>query len=397
MNRIFHPNIDEPSGSVCLDVINQTWTPLYDLKNIFDQFLPQLLTYPNPSDPLNGEAATMYLHNREQYIKRVKDTVKKYATAEILNKTSPMSDSESDSEEDEPITSRAAVSHKKRERTDSQNSNLSSSSTHMNINRITSRTPTGQLSIDTSNPGPSSFTSTSSSQSSSNRSSKNSSPNVTTQQQMQQAGSSNSGVFLCPSIFPNTVSNHPSSSTNSHTISVQNNNNNTNSKASSSQNSSQSLLSSSIKSSFLSPDSSSNSQPNFSNLNSTPQKSSLAIENPTSSTLVPNLTSKIRTSPESLSNDSALKGSSFESQIGQLGQLEKGSRLETRLEGTNKNLNANGNREDDLMSTDGYELSENRRKAEFDDEPEEDEISDVEFSENEDCSDLSDGELEMDF
>jgi ubiquitin-conjugating enzyme E2 H len=60
------------SGSVCLDVINQTWTPIYDMINIFEVFLPQLLRYPNPSDPLNGEAAALLMREPKSYEARVK-------------------------------------------------------------------------------------------------------------------------------------------------------------------------------------------------------------------------------------------------------------------------------------------------------------------------------------
>ncbi|KIX05777.1 ubiquitin-conjugating enzyme E2 8 [Rhinocladiella mackenziei CBS 650.93] len=80
VNKIFHPNIDEGSGSVCLDVINQTWSPMFDMINIFEVFLPQLLRYPNPTDPLNGEAAALLMREPRSYDARVKEYINQYAT-----------------------------------------------------------------------------------------------------------------------------------------------------------------------------------------------------------------------------------------------------------------------------------------------------------------------------
>ncbi len=115
---------DERSGTVCLDVINQAWSPMYDLSNIFEVFLPQLvrmqkegrgreegkrewkerwaacscctavscystsldltfrpfcflslllqLLYGNAADPLNGEAAALMSRDPARFAEKVK-------------------------------------------------------------------------------------------------------------------------------------------------------------------------------------------------------------------------------------------------------------------------------------------------------------------------------------
>ncbi|KAI7735333.1 hypothetical protein M8C21_029750 [Ambrosia artemisiifolia] len=110
VNRIYHPNIDEVSGTVCLDVLNQSWSPMFgkiildlfklngifdifliimnpfngfvDLVNVFEVFLPQLLLDPNADDPLNAEAANLLLGDKETYEQRVKEYCERYAKPE---------------------------------------------------------------------------------------------------------------------------------------------------------------------------------------------------------------------------------------------------------------------------------------------------------------------------
>ena len=76
---------------------------MFDLLNVFDTFLPQLLLYPNPTDPLNGEAAALLMREPEHYARRIRDCVAKYAqaTAEEMRSDDEDEDEEDEDEEDD--------------------------------------------------------------------------------------------------------------------------------------------------------------------------------------------------------------------------------------------------------------------------------------------------------
>ncbi|WVZ09717.1 hypothetical protein V8G54_014247 [Vigna mungo] len=130
VNKIFHPNVDELSikslkqlATVCAQVdltdsalhISSTadlalyaWMSLTNLGaqyllNVFEVFLPQLLLYPNASDPLNGDAASLMMKDKKLYDQKVKEYCERYAKKEnISNSTAgeESGDEEDISEED---------------------------------------------------------------------------------------------------------------------------------------------------------------------------------------------------------------------------------------------------------------------------------------------------------
>ena len=61
---------------------------MFDMINIFEVFLPQLLRYPNPTDPLNGEAAALLMRDPKTYDLKVKGTSKDAANVHPLTKAS---------------------------------------------------------------------------------------------------------------------------------------------------------------------------------------------------------------------------------------------------------------------------------------------------------------------
>lgn len=75
---LFHPNV-YPSGTVCLSLLDEDkdWRPAVTIKQIL-LGIQDLLDDPNPRDPAQAEAYTIFCSNREDYKKRVRAQALKF-------------------------------------------------------------------------------------------------------------------------------------------------------------------------------------------------------------------------------------------------------------------------------------------------------------------------------
>ena len=68
-------------GSICLDILQNQWSPIYDISAILTS-IQSLLCDPNPSSPANSEAARLYQENRREYERKVKEMVEQSWTTD---------------------------------------------------------------------------------------------------------------------------------------------------------------------------------------------------------------------------------------------------------------------------------------------------------------------------
>ncbi|KAL5108298.1 Ubiquitin-conjugating enzyme E2 A [Taenia crassiceps] len=73
VSKMFHPNV-YADGAICLDILQNMWSPSYDIGSILTS-IQSLLGDPNPNSPANTIAAELFEENTRVYEMKVREVV----------------------------------------------------------------------------------------------------------------------------------------------------------------------------------------------------------------------------------------------------------------------------------------------------------------------------------
>ena len=79
VTKIFHPNIRQPTGEICVNTLKKDWQPSHSLRHVL-MVIRCLLIEPFPESALNEEAAKLLLEDYDEYFRRAKMLTSIYAS-----------------------------------------------------------------------------------------------------------------------------------------------------------------------------------------------------------------------------------------------------------------------------------------------------------------------------
>ena len=79
--KIWHPNISSVTGAICLDILNNEWTPALTIRTALIS-LQALMCEPVPDDPQDAVVAKEYLTDIKKFNEKAKQWVEEYANPE---------------------------------------------------------------------------------------------------------------------------------------------------------------------------------------------------------------------------------------------------------------------------------------------------------------------------
>ena len=76
--KVYHPNVKQDTGTICLDILKDAWSPDIKVTQILIA-IQNLLINPNIDHPLEQEVAKLYKEDKAGYDSKAKEWTEKFA------------------------------------------------------------------------------------------------------------------------------------------------------------------------------------------------------------------------------------------------------------------------------------------------------------------------------